>query len=527
MNEDDLDDGPYYQINKEAGVLFGAAYENKYIDILENEDITDFMEINEKMLEISLGMNTEELMKLTKIEIKVDTTNTHMQYVGEVLKSLTLLKLNDSVIPSIRDLGTSFKNIKILYLNRWEMKTLAGLSWFEFLKELYISYNDIDDLFDISYWNNLEVLDLEGNNVPTWDNISYLLNWSKLTDLNLSNNPISNYQNYQNRVKELLPQLRFLDDLHIDAINKDEVVLPQFKFVKDTLTVIEEKFFILSKFSKFSFKIDELENLADEALDWIGEEDNEEMIIKLQVKRHERKNEAFEKETFEMFDEEQDSLFDNDSYLDNSKLIDTKQRMFRSCTNGFMDRKGSDLVDDKLNFSRMSAYDDSESILRTSMKGIFTGRKKNEHYITKNSTLNTCEESDDLDFNPFNDRADQRINSKELKDEKKNMFSYAGFSENIEAKGIEDLIVEFSANTNNFKQSMQSIDVSSKLIESSKLARGETQISYNYDSPERETNNNEKYRMFNRYQDSGKKVIPIKAERIIIIKRPISKIENN
>ena len=95
VNEDDIDDETFFQTKTEAGVLFGAAYENKYIDILENEDVNDYMEINEKMLEISLGMTKEEIIQLTKIEIKVDTTNTHMQYVGEVLQSLTLLKLDD------------------------------------------------------------------------------------------------------------------------------------------------------------------------------------------------------------------------------------------------------------------------------------------------------------------------------------------------------------------------------------------------------------------------------------------------
>jgi hypothetical protein len=76
------------------------------------------MEINEKLLEISLGMNKDELKGLTKIEIIVDTTNTHMQHVGEVLESLEYLKLNDSVLLSIRDLGTSFRNLQVLSVSR-------------------------------------------------------------------------------------------------------------------------------------------------------------------------------------------------------------------------------------------------------------------------------------------------------------------------------------------------------------------------------------------------------------------------
>lgn len=149
VNSDD--EAVFLQPKHETGVLFGAAYENTFIDILENEDVVNGTEINERLLEISLGMDKDELRRLEKIEIVVDTTNTHMQHVGEVLQSLTSLKLNDSVIPSVRDLGTSFRHLRVLSINRCEMKSLAGLSSFEFLKELYASYNDIQDLFDISY----------------------------------------------------------------------------------------------------------------------------------------------------------------------------------------------------------------------------------------------------------------------------------------------------------------------------------------------------------------------------------------
>ena len=45
----------------EMGVLFGAAYENTYIDILENEGIVNDTEINERLMEITLGMSKEEL----------------------------------------------------------------------------------------------------------------------------------------------------------------------------------------------------------------------------------------------------------------------------------------------------------------------------------------------------------------------------------------------------------------------------------------------------------------------------------
>jgi len=254
--------------NAEKAVLFGAAYENKYIDIIENDNVENEMELNEKMLEISLGMTTDELKELTKIEIKVDTTNTHMQFVGEILQSLKILRLNDSVIPTARDLGTSFRNLQVLSLNRCEMSSLAGLSSFEFLKELYANYNDIEDLFDISYCYHLEVLDLEGNNISGWENISYLVSLQKLIDINLSMNPLSKDQNYQNRAKEILSQVKYIDDIHVGAISSIESQPLLQDLLKDNNDAFEERNVVLSKFARFScLNFLEIEKIADEALD--------------------------------------------------------------------------------------------------------------------------------------------------------------------------------------------------------------------------------------------------------------------
>ena len=153
----------------------------------------------------------------------------------------------------------------------------------------------------------------------------------QLKDLNLSCNPISKEQNYQFKVKEILPSLKYLDDIHIGAIEaEEEIKIIDTKPTKESFVVLDEKYFILSKFAKFSIPVDELEMLGDEALDCIGEEDDEDTILKKQIKRHERKNEVFEKETFDLFDDWQDSELDYDSEADNSKFKETKQKMAKS-----------------------------------------------------------------------------------------------------------------------------------------------------------------------------------------------------
>ena len=85
------------------------------------------------------------------------------------------MKLNDSVIHSFRDIGTSFKNVRFLHIARCELSELNGImSGFEQLEELYASFNRISDLFDISFCEHLSVLDFEGNNVKDVEQLHYL-----------------------------------------------------------------------------------------------------------------------------------------------------------------------------------------------------------------------------------------------------------------------------------------------------------------------------------------------------------------
>jgi len=107
------------------------------------------------------------------------------------LSSLEFLKLSDSIISSFRDIGTSFKNVRVLHLGRCELTEVQGIQAFEQLEELYIDYNQIDELFDIGFLEHLTVLDLEGNDIKDIDQLYYLRRNQNLTHLNLKFNPVA------------------------------------------------------------------------------------------------------------------------------------------------------------------------------------------------------------------------------------------------------------------------------------------------------------------------------------------------
>lgn len=101
--------------------------QEKLFDILENEEVEDVVDLNEKFLSQQLGVEQGELALLPKIELRVDTRCHNLQVTGEILPSLEFLKLNDSIVQNFRDLGTSFKNIRVLNIARCELRDINGM----------------------------------------------------------------------------------------------------------------------------------------------------------------------------------------------------------------------------------------------------------------------------------------------------------------------------------------------------------------------------------------------------------------
>ena len=89
--------------------------QDHFMEIMNNEEVEDVMDLNEKFLAMALGgIDVSELALLKRLELRVDTTCHSLQVTGEILPSLEYLSLNDSMIRSFRDLGTSFKNVRVL-----------------------------------------------------------------------------------------------------------------------------------------------------------------------------------------------------------------------------------------------------------------------------------------------------------------------------------------------------------------------------------------------------------------------------
>ncbi|XP_068595951.1 leucine-rich repeat-containing protein 56 [Brachionichthys hirsutus] len=175
---------------------------------------------------LKLLCGSGDLAHVTSLEICIDTHENTLGNFGEYLPRLEQLRMNRSVILSVRDLGTTLSHLKALWMPHCSLKDLDGISTFSSLMELYVAYNSVSELSQVGMLVNLQLLDLEGNNVDDLVQVQYLGLCSKLQTLTLEGNPVCVCPNptfvqaadyrYRAAVRELVPQLHYLDNLRVD-----------------------------------------------------------------------------------------------------------------------------------------------------------------------------------------------------------------------------------------------------------------------------------------------------------------------
>uniref|UniRef100_A0A672TKK5 Leucine rich repeat containing 56 n=2 Tax=Strigops habroptila TaxID=2489341 RepID=A0A672TKK5_STRHB len=177
--------------------------------------------------------------------MRVDTTENSLGNFGAYLPNLRELKLNNSLLVSVRDLGTTLSHLYILWMTHCGLPDLDGISSCNSLRELYIAYNNISELSQLPWLDHLEVLDLEGNNIEDINQMQYLGLCCKLSRLTVEGNPIClkpnaesteepDY-NYRAEVKKLIPHLEYLDEIAASQT----ALLPSNKMHEDWLIIKE------------------------------------------------------------------------------------------------------------------------------------------------------------------------------------------------------------------------------------------------------------------------------------------------
>lgn len=152
------------------------------------------------------------------VEAKVNTKDLTLSFLGPMFPNLERLRLNNSTISSIRDIGCNFPKLRFLSLAQCNITSLDGIATISpNLTELYLAGNKIPDLIDLMGMNQLKIIDLEDNGISNFSTIEILQLCDKLSSLTLKSNPIAIDPNYRKKVFQLLPKLSYLDETRPNA----------------------------------------------------------------------------------------------------------------------------------------------------------------------------------------------------------------------------------------------------------------------------------------------------------------------
>jgi hypothetical protein len=130
-----------------------------------------------------------------------------------------------------------FENIKNLNLWGNNIDDISLLSEMPSLEIISLSVNHIKDLTVFSKLKNVKELYLKDNHISDFKQIEYLKNCPKLETLCLLDNPISKQQNYRQKILDILPFLKKLDDVENEHLDFDKnsppprLSLPQSSFI--------------------------------------------------------------------------------------------------------------------------------------------------------------------------------------------------------------------------------------------------------------------------------------------------------
>ena len=141
----------------------------------------------------------------------------------------------------------NISNLSILNINGKNINDISILSKFPSLENVSLIKNNIKDLSVFKNLKNIKNLNLKDNKIAEFNQIELLKNCKNLESLCLKENPISNESNYIQKIKEILPQLKILDDIELNKNNNKENKIT----IKPDNKKINKLNMITNKFIKF------------------------------------------------------------------------------------------------------------------------------------------------------------------------------------------------------------------------------------------------------------------------------------
>lgn len=104
-----------------------SSFMKQIVDSNNENFLTGEVNIIEYLISKNTGIPLEEVKSLEKLSLKINKEFDLLNQFGQYLPNLVELRLNHSGISSIEDIGSSFKNLKILQVSNCNIKELSGI----------------------------------------------------------------------------------------------------------------------------------------------------------------------------------------------------------------------------------------------------------------------------------------------------------------------------------------------------------------------------------------------------------------
>ena len=215
-----------------------ALFEDDDNDNAELRDIADSV-IGEDYLRRVSGKS--DLTKVEFIQLRVDLSIQSVLDICDFVPHLQSLVLDDSVISSVRDLGTGLRCLISLSLNSCALNDLDGIGVLTGLQDLSVSDNFIVDASPLVMHENLATLNLSGNNISNISVADELNSCPNLRSLFMGRNPIEKAPQYRLVVSSLITSLERLDGSPVNREAASRVTNNMVLEAADVLRLEEEE----------------------------------------------------------------------------------------------------------------------------------------------------------------------------------------------------------------------------------------------------------------------------------------------
>ncbi|KAK9832934.1 hypothetical protein WJX74_002229 [Apatococcus lobatus] len=159
---------------------------------------------------------TQDLDDVQSIGLTVEA-DSDLRFVGELLPNLVQLSISRSRVQTLRDLGSTFARIQVLWITHSGLQAIEGIGSLPCIRELYASYNKICCLEPLIGCDALEILDLEGNCIADMSDLALLACCPALVVLSVADNPVSELHNFRHQAARAIPHLCTLDDQPVNG----------------------------------------------------------------------------------------------------------------------------------------------------------------------------------------------------------------------------------------------------------------------------------------------------------------------